>query len=106
MQPIDGVSWANFLETGAPVYGPDKAVGNELFGSRSIRQGDWKITDIGHRRWRLFNIAKDPGETNDLSAKEPARLAALIKEWDAYAARVGAVLPEPALRPTDPLPDE
>lgn len=106
VQPIDGLSWTNFLETGAPVYGPDKAVGNELFGSRSIRQGDWKITDIGHRRWRLFNIAKDPGETNDLSTKEPARLAALIKEWDAYAARVGVVLPEPALRPTDPLPNE
>lgn len=106
VQPIDGLSWTNYLETGAPVYGPDTAVGNELFGSRSIRQGDWKITDIGHRRWRLFNIARDPGETNDLSAKEPARLAALIKEWDAYAARVGVVLAEPAMRPTDPLPGE
>lgn len=106
VQPIDGLSWVNHLKTGTPVYGPDKAVGNELFGSRSLRQGDWKITDIGHGRWRLFNIPSDPGETNDLAAKEPARVAALIKEWDAYAARVGVVLPEPAFRPTDPLPEE
>lgn len=106
VQPIDGLSWANHLQTGAPVYAPDKAVGNELFGSRSIRQGDWKITDIGHRRWRLANIAKDPGETQDLAAQEPARLAALVKEWDAYAARVGVILGDPPLRGTDPEPTE
>lgn len=102
VQPIDGLSWREFLKTGAPVYPASKPVGNELFGSRSIRQGDWKIVDIADGRWRLYNIARDPGETRDLSDAEPARKAALIREWDAYAARVGAVLPAPPIRPNPP----
>lgn len=106
VQPIDGVSWTNYLKTGTPIYNAETAVGNELFASRSIRQGDWKITDIGHGRWRLFNIARDPGETRDLAKQEPARLAALVKKWDAYAARVGVVLPDPPIHPTAPQPNE
>ena len=103
IQPIDGLSWGNFLKTGAPVYPADKPVGNELFGSRSLRQGDWKITDIADGRWHLFNIAADPGETRDLSAQEPARKAALIKAWEDYAKRVGLVLPNPVIKPNAPL---
>jgi arylsulfatase len=102
VQPIDGLSWAAFLRTGAPFYPPTKAVGSELFGSRSLRQGDWKITDIGDKRWRLFNVARDPGETRDLSAQEPGRKAALIRAWEQYARSVHVVLPNPPLQPTPP----
>ena len=100
--PIEGLSWTRLLRTGAPVYPASKAVGQELFGSRSLRQGDWKITDIGEHRWRLFNVAGDPGETRDLSAQFPARKAALLREWDRYAKSVGIVLPDPPLQPTPP----
>jgi len=105
-QPIDGLSWASFLKTGTAVYPADKPVGTELFGSRSIRQGDWKIVDIADGKWRLFNIANDPGETRDLSDQEPARKATLVKAWDDYASRVGAVLPNPPIRPNPPINPE
>ncbi|CAN7557735.1 arylsulfatase [Phenylobacterium sp. LjRoot225] len=100
VQPVDGISWTALLKTGAPVYPADRAVGAELFGSRALRQGDWKITDIGDGRWRLFNMAADPGENRDLSEAEPARKAALLKAWDAYARDVHVVMPDPPLQPT------
>jgi arylsulfatase len=102
VQPIDGLSWANFLARGAAVYPAGKAVGTELFGSRSLRQGDWKITDISDGTWHLFNVARDPGETHDLSAEEPARTAALVKAWDDYARDVGVVMPDPPTHPNPP----
>jgi arylsulfatase len=102
VQPIDGISWSGMLRTGARVYPADRAIGSELFGSRSLRQGDWKIVDIGDKRWRLFDVASDPGETRDLSEQEPARKAALLKAWDAYAKSVGVVLPDPPLQPNPP----
>lgn len=100
--PIDGLSWRGLLARGSRVYPAGKAVGTELFGSRSLRQGDWKLTDIGDGRWRLFDLARDPGEVNDLSAQEPARKARLVVAWDAYAREVKVVLPNPRLQPNPP----
>ena len=83
-----------------------QVVGNELFGSRSLRQGDWKITDISDGRWRLFDIAADPGETRDLSEEEPARKAALLEAWEDYAKSVGVVLPDPPMHSNPPQEKE
>ncbi|HEX7874897.1 MAG TPA: arylsulfatase, partial [Sphingobium sp.] len=95
--PIRGKSWVPYLTGRAErVYASDDAIGTELFGSRAIRQGDWKITDIGDGSWRLFNIAQDPGETRDLALAEPERLKTLIGAWDAYAKDVGVILPTKA----------
>lgn len=102
VQPIDGLSWSNFLTKGGSVYPASTTVGTELFGSRALRQGDWKITDISDAKWHLFNIARDPGETHDLSAEEPARKEAMIKAWDDYARDVGVVLPDPPFHPNPP----
>ena len=77
-------------------------MGSELFGSRSLRQGDWKITDIGDGKWRLFNLKDDPAERFDLSAREPARKATLLKAWQDYARSVGVMLPSPPLHPNPP----
>lgn len=102
VQPIDGLSWSNFLKKGGTVYPAGKSVGTELFGSRSLRQGDWKITDIGDAKWHLFNIARDPAETRDLSAKASARKQTMIKAWDDYVRDVGVVMPDPPYHPNPP----
>ncbi len=102
VQPIDGLSWRKFLADGSAVYPASKQIGTELFGSRSLRQGDWKITDISDGTWHLFNVAKDPGETRDLSVQEPARKTALIAAWNAYAQDVGVVMPDPPSHPNPP----
>jgi arylsulfatase/uncharacterized sulfatase len=82
----------------ASVYGPDEARAVEVSGNSALYLGDHKITrsvpPVGDNQWRLYNIARDPGETTDLSASEPAVKARLLAEYDAYAARVG-VLPMP-----------
>lgn len=95
VEPIRGKSWKPWL-SGAQtaVYGPDEAYGTELFGSRSLRRGDWKITDIGDGVWHIFNIARDPGETTDLAQQEPQRLRSLGAAWDSYAKDVGVILPD------------
>jgi arylsulfatase len=95
VKPIRGQSWARWLGGRADrVYAPDKPIGGELFGGRALRQGDWKLLDRGDGQWHLFNIARDPGETQDLSAGEPKRKAALLEAWEGYAGQVGVVLPE------------
>lgn len=97
VRPIRGKSWSGLLQGRATqVYRANDPVGEELFGGRALRQGDWKITDVGDGQWRLFNLAADPGEINDLSASEPTRKAKLIKAWDDYAKEVGVIMPEPS----------
>ncbi|MDX2237278.1 MAG: arylsulfatase [Hyphomonadaceae bacterium] len=83
----------------APIYPDDAPIGVEVSGNAALFRGRHKavrnLPPLGDGRWRLYDIAADPGETRDLSAAEPALLAALIADYDAYAARVG-VLEMPA----------
>lgn len=50
-----------------------------------IVEGDWKlIEDLEDGSLRLYNVAEDIGEQNDLSQEEPDRtkaMAATLKEW-------------------------
>lgn len=97
LQPVRGRSWSQWLRSRADrVWPADKAIGTELFGSRAVRRGDWKLVDTGDGRWRLFNIAADPGETRDLAGRQPDVREALVAEWDVYARDVGVVLPDQA----------
>ncbi|KAI9006822.1 alkaline-phosphatase-like protein [Hyaloraphidium curvatum] len=99
-----GKSWVGHLAGKQATIHDDKTVtGWELFGQQAIRQGDWKALYIpppmGPDRWQLFNLRKDPGETNDLAAVEPAKLQEMLRHWDAYAGEVGFVrVPEEGLK--------
>jgi arylsulfatase A-like enzyme len=73
-----------------------KVIGEKLFGGRSLRRGDWKITDVGDGTWRLFYVANDPGETIDLSGSQGAQKTQLVAAWEDYARQVGVILPEPS----------
>ncbi|WP_242129499.1 arylsulfatase [Sphingobium sp. Sx8-8] len=103
---VEGVSWKSALAGDkTPLRGPDTPVGGELFGGRNITKGDYKalwLNDMARNiddrlptgRWLLFNIRTDPGETSDLAEREPQKLAELVTDWDAYARRVGVILPQ------------
>lgn len=97
--PVRGESLLPVLtgETDA-VHGDDH-VGFELYGHRAVRARDWKIVwDPSERdaaRWRLFDLARDPGEQNDLSGVEPERLDAMRALWARYARESGVILAEP-----------
>ncbi|MDJ0979221.1 MAG: arylsulfatase [Erythrobacter sp.] len=80
-------------------YEPGEVRAIEVSGNSALYKGDYKITRSvpprGDNAWRLFNLANDPGETTDLSAAQPEVLADMLSEYDAYAARVGALaMPE------------
>jgi arylsulfatase A-like enzyme len=47
--------------------------------SSAIRQGDWKLIFDWSGKLRLYNIAADPFEKNDLSEAEPERTLVLFR---------------------------
>lgn len=73
-------------------------LGWELFGSRAIRQGDWKLLWLcepyGTGSWQLYNLATDPAETVDLSSSQPMIRERLIQHWAEYVKTNNVILPE------------
>jgi arylsulfatase A-like enzyme len=75
--------------------GPDGArcsdeFGVEYMGWRAYRQGNWKLVFVspafgGTGKYALYDLAQDPGETNDLSQRHPDKVAELSKKWDSFA---------------------
>jgi arylsulfatase len=97
LAPLRGKSLTPLLsgETEA-VRGSEDWIGEELFGNRMVRQGDWKLCNIlktagGTGEWELFNLATDPGETTDLSKQEPGKTKALLALWEEYVAQNGVI---------------
>jgi arylsulfatase len=85
--PLEGTSFAASLsDAGAPSkFAPQYF---EMFGHRGLVQGGWKAVafhplgaDFEHDRWELFHLERDFSETDDLAAKEPERLEAMIAQW-------------------------
>ncbi len=92
--PTAGRSWKPLLGGSATsVRGDDDVLAHELFGARSLRAGAWKLLDVGDRRWQLFDLDADPGETHDLAPADPARVAALSARWESWARDSGVVPP-------------
>lgn len=84
--PLDGVNLLPLLEGKA-----DKLAPRELyfrFGvQQAVRQGDWKLVKASKDMPpMLVNLATDPGEQTDLSAKEPEKAKALQKLFDQWNA--------------------
>jgi arylsulfatase A-like enzyme len=63
-------------------------------GSRpagAVRDGAWKLIEhYEDGRCELFDLDKDPGETTDLGAKDPGRVALLRGELEKWRRAVGA----------------
>lgn len=87
----------------SPVLFDRKALGRPLFwhqphymnqGGRPggvVREGEWKLIEqYEDGSLELYNLSKDPSETTDLAAAEPARVAALRGKLEAWRRNVGA----------------
>ena len=97
--PPRGRSLGPYLRGEAEAVHDDSvATGWELFGRCAIRRGDWKALKLtpphGPGRWQLYDLRADPGETDDLAEAEPARLAGLVRDWEAYVEETGVLLVE------------
>ncbi|MGY4470475.1 hypothetical protein ACVWWK_006184 [Bradyrhizobium sp. LB9.1b] len=85
--PLEGESFARSI---ADASAPSKSSPQyfEMFGHRGLWQGGWKAvafhpsgTPFDSDKWELFHLDEDFSETDDLAAKEPERLAAMIAAW-------------------------
>jgi len=65
--------------------------------SGAVRMGDWKLIEFfDDGRVELYDVAKDPGEANDLAAVSPGMTAKLRASLKAWRQSVGAKLPDRA----------
>ena len=85
--PLEGTSFAASLrDAGAPSKA--EAQYFEMFGHRGVVKDGWKAVAFHppgaafeQDVWELYHLERDFNETEDLAAKEPARLKALVDEW-------------------------
>jgi arylsulfatase len=95
--PMRGCSWLPYLTDpegcGGHIHDNETVTGWELFNQQALRKGSWKIVRIqppfGPGTWQLYDLSKDLGETEDLSARHPDKLQELLQHWDEYVEEVG-----------------
>ena len=84
---LDGKSLVPVLK-GAKSKGHDK-IFFEHMGGRAVRMGNWKLVALKDEPWRLYNLAKDRTETNDLATEFTRRVQTMSAEWEKWAEKVG-----------------
>lgn len=91
VERAEGFDLSPMLTGGATTRPEGAALGYELSGNAALFKGDWKLVKnlapYGDGRWRLYDIASDPGETVDRSAQEKDRFEAMQKDYAAFARR-------------------
>jgi arylsulfatase len=98
LPPLIGKSWGPMLAGKVDsVRTEQDYLAWEIFGSRAVRQGDWKVRwqlkPYGKGDWELFNVAKDPGERKDLAAQNPDKVKAMLAAWESYVKANNVILP-------------
>jgi arylsulfatase len=85
--PIEGESFARSI-VDASVPSKSSPQYFEMFGHRGLWHRGWKAvayhppgTPFENDKWELFHLEKDFSEVDDLAAKQPERLADMIKIW-------------------------
>ena len=77
------------------IYERDDPIGIEAAGHGALYKGDYKIVrngrPYGDGVWKLYNIARDPGETTDLATLKPLKFSELIKDYDDYTTTYGVL---------------
>lgn len=90
--PMQGQSFASVFKEKTI---PERAIGWEFNNKKSLYKGDWTIRfeeqPYGTGQWELYNRKDDPTLKNSIATQHPDKLNELIKDWDAYAQRVGVV---------------
>lgn len=87
---LRGRSFAELFENPTVrIHPPEQLFAVELFSRKAARRGDWKVVASppphGNGEWQLFNLATDPGETQDLAAAYPDITQLLAHAWQQYA---------------------
>ena len=100
--PMRGVSMLPWLSGKEErVHDREFIHGWELCGRGAIRKAEWKAVFIpkpkGTEKWQLYDLSKDPGETQDLAQDHPIKLEELLGHWGKYVTDCGVVPLQPEL---------
>ena len=97
LAPPSGVSMRAFVEGRSErPRTEDQWVAFELFGNSYVIAGDYKAIRVrtgmyGDGKWHLYDIKRDPGETQTLEQAMPERLQQLVTIYEQYAEDKGIV---------------
>ena len=85
-RPMDGINLLPQIAKPAD-KGPDRSLFWRTDTYRVIRKGDWKlqVTQNPRKDW-LYHLATDPTEKVNLATQEPARVASMKQELEAFNA--------------------
>jgi arylsulfatase A-like enzyme len=83
---------------------PERTLYFEHEGHRAVRENRYKSTALRGQPWSLYDMQTDRTELNDLAAKQPKRVDAMARKWDAWAA-ANQVTPMPRSYRVDYLPE-
>ncbi|MFB3079784.1 MAG: sulfatase/phosphatase domain-containing protein, partial [Lysobacterales bacterium] len=97
VQPMQGRSRRAEFE-GRESPAPGLPLGTEFLGKYALRQAHWKLLRMpppyGTGEPELYDLALDPGETQNLAAREPAALQRMVEFWESYVSDNGVILPD------------
>ncbi len=89
--PTDGVDLMPYL-TGKKAGTPHEQLYWRVGPQAALRKGDWKLVRAGQKGqpgpWQLYDLAEDPGESQDLAGEKPGIVEELVREWEALDARM------------------
>ncbi len=99
VEPVTGRSMVPMLQGGTASVHGDQPLGYELSGNSALFRGDYKLVrnlpPTGTGLWALYNLAQDPGETQNLVQQEPQIYQAMLADYRAYAKANGVLdMPE------------
>ena len=114
--PSQGSTMLPFLSGEEPrIHAAAQPMGWEQDGAAALRRGNLKLVyapKITGATWRLYDLATDPAEQQDLAGQHPEQVKDLLMDWRQYAGSNNISIDEagvprfPALqRPADSAPD-
>jgi len=91
--PLDGISLLPVLKDPTSSFRRPLHWRMNHRGQRALRDGDWKYLRVDGNDY-LFNIPADERERANHAGREPARLAAMRKAWEAWEATMPPIPPD------------
>ncbi len=105
--PLQGTSLMPLLKGKPDEAFKDRELGWEAYGMDAYRRGNWKVLRLpppyGNGEWQLYNLAKDPGEVNDLATQNHDLVMELSQAWERYAEANGVIRPSDAVAYARPI---
>jgi arylsulfatase A-like enzyme len=80
---VEGVNLIPFV-TGQNKSAPHEALYWRFGPQWAVRKGDFKLVQSSGNAPQLFNLAKDIGETNDLTESDRERVSELLAAWQSW----------------------